>query len=244
MLFDLQSRGRRSAVKVIYLGLAVLMGGGLILFGIGTGTGGGGLFDVFSGRSSSTSSQISSAEKTAAREIRLHPKDPRGWADLARARYQTAGLGGNYDAGTQSFTTDGRRELAKAATAWQQYLTLESHPDATLARMMATTYSQDGIDQPANAAAAMEIVTAAQPSYAAYATLASYAYLANEMRKGDLAAGKAVQLAPSAQQRLVRTRLADFRRQVIQQQVQGATRQGAPGGTKSAPQGGSPSGVG
>ena len=34
MLFDLRGRGRRRTVQVIYLSLAILMGGGLVLFGI------------------------------------------------------------------------------------------------------------------------------------------------------------------------------------------------------------------
>jgi len=226
MLFDLQSRGRRNVVKVIYLWLAILMGGGLILFGIGTGTGGGGLFDVFSGGGSSTSSQVSSAEKKAARAVRLHPQDPQAWADLARARYQTAGLGSNYDQATNTFTTSGRAKLATVATAWQRYLKLDpNHPDATLARLMATAYSETGLNQPAQAATAMEIVTEQQPSAAAYATLAQYAYLADQTRKGDLAAAKAVQLAPEAQKKLVRRQLADVKRQVLQEQLQRAAQQ-------------------
>ena len=47
MLFDLRGRGRRRFVQGIYLGLAILMGGGLILFGVGAGTNGG-LLDAFS----------------------------------------------------------------------------------------------------------------------------------------------------------------------------------------------------
>ena len=47
MLFDLRGR-RRRAVQATYLTLAVLMGGGLVLFGIGGNTSGG-LFDAFSG---------------------------------------------------------------------------------------------------------------------------------------------------------------------------------------------------
>ena len=35
MLFDLRGRGRRRTVQVIYLTLALLLGGGLVLFGIG-----------------------------------------------------------------------------------------------------------------------------------------------------------------------------------------------------------------
>ncbi len=47
MLFDLRGR-RQTAVKVIYAMLAVLMGGGLVFFGIG-GSVSGGLLDAFTG---------------------------------------------------------------------------------------------------------------------------------------------------------------------------------------------------
>ena len=51
MLFDLRGRGRRRTVQVIYLSLAVLMGGGLVLFGIGGGTNES-LFDAIGGNGS------------------------------------------------------------------------------------------------------------------------------------------------------------------------------------------------
>jgi hypothetical protein len=226
MLFDLQSRNRRTMVRVIYLLLALLMGGGLILFGIGTGTGGGGLLDIFNGGSSSTSAQVSSAEKRANRAVRLHPQDAQAWADLTRARYQTAGLGENYDQATNTFTTKGRAKLATAAVAWQRYLKLDpQNPDATLARLMATAYSEVGLEDPAQAAGAMEIVTEKQPSASSYATLAQYAYIANQLRKGDLAAARAVQLAPAAQRRLIRAQLANVKRQAIRAAAQQAAQQ-------------------
>ncbi len=43
MLFDLRGRHRRRLVKVIYIGLALLIGVGLVGFGVGGGLGGGGL---------------------------------------------------------------------------------------------------------------------------------------------------------------------------------------------------------
>jgi hypothetical protein len=236
MLFDLQSRSRRTAVKIIYLGLAILMGGGLILFGIGTGTGGGGLFDIFTGGGSSTSAQVSSAEKRANKEVRLHPQNPQAWADLARARFQTAGLGDNYNPTTNAFTAKGRAKLGTAAAAWQRYLTLEpDHPDATLARLMVNVYDQTGLNDSAQAANAMEIVTEQQPSAANYGFLAQYAYLANQLRKGDLAAAKAIQLSPAAQRRLLRSQLALIKREAIRRAAQDAVGSAAPpprGGTK------------
>jgi hypothetical protein len=225
MLFDLQSRGRKNFVKVLYLSLAILMGGGLVLFGIGTGTGGGGLVDIFTDDGASTSSQISSAETRANRAVRLRPQDSQAWADLARARYQTAGLGDNFDSaanqGAGAFTAEGRAKLRTAAAAWQRYLTLErDDPDATLARLMANVYDATGIDEPAQAAQAMEIVTEQRPTAANYGALAQYAYLAEQTRKGDLAAKRTVELAPDAQRRLVRTQLAAFKRQAALQAAQ------------------------
>ncbi|HXE46097.1 MAG TPA: hypothetical protein VN635_12990 [Conexibacter sp.] len=229
MLFDLQSRGRRTAVKIIYLGLALLMGGGLLLFGIGTGTGTGGFFDIFKNNPTSQSAQADSAEKSATRRVRLHPQDPRAWYALAYAHYQAASSA--YDAtlngGQGGFKTSGRSKLTEASTAWQHYLRLEQrNPSATLARLMSNAYSQGGLNQPSNAAAALEIVAGDQPTEANYATFAEYSYLAQQYRKGDLAAAKAVSLAPSAQRTLVRTQLAGIRRQVVQQ----AARAGARGG--------------
>jgi hypothetical protein len=235
MLFDLQSRRRRGAVKVIYLLLAVLMAGGLLLFGIGAGNGGGGFLDIFKGGSSSTQSQVSDAEKAAERRVRLHPQDAQAWYALAYARIQTAGLASNYDAtangGLGGFTASGRAKLETASTAWQRYLKLNPpHPNATLARQMANGYSQTGLDQPANAATAMEIVTEQQPTAQAFGALAQFAYLAAQFRKGDLAAAKAVQLAPSAQKKLYRAQLANSRRQALRQQVPGSVQQGGQNG--------------
>jgi len=53
MLFDLRGRGRRRTIQAIYVTLAVLMGGGLVFFGIGGNTSGG-LFDAFKGGSGSS----------------------------------------------------------------------------------------------------------------------------------------------------------------------------------------------
>lgn len=233
MLFDLQGRGRRNVVRIVYLWLALLMGGGLVFFGIGSGVQGSGLFDIFNSNGSDSSAQVSQAETRANRAVRQDPRDPQAWAALARARYQTAGLGENYDSQTNAFTDAGREKLATAVAAWQRYLRLDpDRPDASLARLMAGAYSETGLNQPAEAAAAMEIVTEQDPSASAYGALAQYAYLASQNRKGDLAAEKAVELAPTAQKRLVRRQLEDIERQVLQQQVEQASQPGGsiPGG--------------
>src|SRR4051794_41954297 len=45
MLFDLRGGGRRRTVQIVYIALAVIMGAGLVLFGIG-GAVSGGLVDA------------------------------------------------------------------------------------------------------------------------------------------------------------------------------------------------------
>src|SRR6478752_5968313 len=77
MLFDLRGRGRRRTVQVIYLTLAILLGGGLVLFGIGGGTNGG-LFDAIGGNgSSSTSTDKVFQDRLAAyqRQLAANPQD-------------------------------------------------------------------------------------------------------------------------------------------------------------------------
>ena len=54
MLFDLRGKGRRRTVKIVYGGLALLLGLGLVAFGIGGATSGG-LVDAFTGGGSGTS---------------------------------------------------------------------------------------------------------------------------------------------------------------------------------------------
>ena len=85
MLFDLRSRGRRRTVQGVYLALAIILGGGLVLFGVGTGSGVGGLLDAFTNSGSgSNKPAISQAEKSAVRQTQLQPNNPAAWADDAR----------------------------------------------------------------------------------------------------------------------------------------------------------------
>src|SRR6266480_3924548 len=119
MLFDLRGRGRRRTVQTIYVTLAILMGGGLVFFGIGGN-------DVFS-------KQAAQAEKT----LKVNGNDVAAWAVLARARFQQAGQGGNYDQQTSQFTDKGKTALQQSSAAWEHYLALNpSKPDDSLASLM------------------------------------------------------------------------------------------------------------
>jgi len=157
MLFDLRSKGRRRTVQVVYLGLAILIGGGLVLFGVGTGSGNGGLLNAFGGGSSNQSQQFSSAEKAAIKQTKKNPTNPAAWAALETARYQNASSAG-FNTTTGTYTAAGKKELANATDAWQKYLALTKSPSNDLAIFAGNAYGTLG--QYANSAAAWEI---AQP---------------------------------------------------------------------------------
>jgi len=189
--------------------LAVLMGGGLVLFGIGGATSGG-LLDALKGGGSSTSSQVDKNVKSAQKRVRLHPQDAAAWAALARTEYQLAGQGENYDQATGTFTAKGKQQLRQVATAWNKYMALNpKHPDPNLAAQMVQAFGPAGLARYSDATAAQEIVTSSQPASAAlYARLAVFAYAAGQTRTGDLASQKAVSLAPKAQKKTLQQELA------------------------------------
>ncbi len=193
MLFDLRSRGRRRTVQAVYLGLAILIGGGLVLFGVGTGSGNGGLLNAFGGGGSNQQSQIiSSSEKTALKRTQKNPSDPAAWAALETARYQNASSSG-FNSATNTYTEAGKKELAKATDAWQKYLTLTKSPTNELAIFAGNAYATLG--QYANSATAWEYATEADASSVkSFECLAMTAYAAQQPRKGDLASAKAASL--------------------------------------------------
>jgi hypothetical protein len=208
MLFDLRGRGRRRTIQIIYLFLALLMGGGLVLFGIGGSTSGG-LLDAFKdgGGGSATvtfSKRIEAAEKRAA----ATPRNPAVWASLVRLRYQQATVVGQ-DETTGAFTGDGLQELRKAGAAWNRYLALDpKKPDENLAILMAQAFGPAGLNQLSKAVEAMEVVTEnRKPSAALFTQLATLAYAAGQTRKGDLAGQRALSLATKDQRSAIKAQL-------------------------------------
>ncbi|MBV8954713.1 MAG: hypothetical protein JO153_03100 [Solirubrobacterales bacterium] len=173
------------------------MGGGLVLFGVGTGTGGGGLLNAFGGGSSNQKQVISSDERAALNQVKAAPNNPAGWAALVQARWTSAGQGSNFDQSTSTFTTAGKNKLSQTTQAWQKYLTLTQKPDPDVAILAARAYAALG--DYSNQASAWELVANANPTETkAFECLAVSAYAAKQTRKGDLAAAKAVSLTPKA----------------------------------------------
>src|SRR3954452_3062721 len=201
MLFDLRSGARRRTVKAVYLGLALLMFMGFVFFGIGSSGLSGSIGDLFGqssgGGDNAAVTRLKTQVQTAQAKTRTAPSDPAAWAALAQARIRLASVGDNFDAAASNFTAAGRRQLTAAGDAWTKYLALKpAKPDERLARQMSQAFLS--LNKADEAVSAQEIVAEADPTQQTFANLAILAYQANQTRKGDLAAAKAVDLAPKA----------------------------------------------
>jgi hypothetical protein len=213
MLFDLRARGRRRTIKVIYMFLAVLMGGGLIFFGIGGATSGG-LLDAFKSNAGKQSSSDIFAKRVQAAErgVRLHPTDAAAWAALTRVRYQQAGSGDGYDQNQNVFTDKGKAELSSAEQAWDKYLTLTKKPDDSVASLMVQAFSEVGLNKPDKAVEAQEIIVdSREPTGPLYVQLAALAYQAGQTRKAELASKKAIALTPKDDREQIKAQLESVR---------------------------------
>ena len=218
MLFDLRGRGRRRTVQVIYLSLAILMGGGLVLFGIGGATSGG-LIDAIQGKSGNSSGTDTFQKRVDAlqKQTQTDPTNARVWAQLAGLRFQLAGSGANYDQATQVYTDKGKAELRQASAAWQRHLKLAGDkPDPTVANQMVQAYGISGLQNYPEAVKALEFVIDATPNatFQQYAQLAVLAHGANQTRKATLSADKAVSLAPKDQRKTLQTQIKTAQQQL------------------------------
>ncbi len=204
MLFDLQGK-RRRVVQATYLTLAVLMGGGLVLFGIG-GEVSGGLFDAFSDRSGGSGNGNNIIQERVDRNeerVKVDPQDEAARKALARDYYSLAA--------SQPVGGDGRvpeeaqDELRKADANYRAYLALDpERPDASLALTALQIYDPNALNKPKDAKEAAALRARVENSTESYLTLVQYATLAGDTRTADLATQKAVDLAPKKQRKAVR----------------------------------------
>jgi hypothetical protein len=224
VLFDLRGRGRRRTVQGIYLGLAILMGGGLVLFGVG-GAVSGGLLDALKENKSTGGGNgvFEKRLKTAEQRVVAQPKNAAAWAEVAKLRFQVAGTGDNYDQNTGVFTPKGKAELARVDDAWTHYTELNPKKvDTSAASFMVQAYAPTGLNNADKLVRAYEFVIdgTAKPSFDQYRNLSIYSYIAGQLRKGDLARGKALELAPKDQKDVVKQQIDAEKASAIKQQLQ------------------------
>jgi tetratricopeptide (TPR) repeat protein len=222
VLFDLRDPRRKNAIRVIYAMLAVLMGGGLILFGIG-GEVSGGLFDglgIGSGGGGTTfEDQIEDAEK----EVEENPRDQQALLDLVTLNIQAGNEqveGFDEETGFPITSSDTEESFGRAADAWDRYLALNPpEPDSGAALVLATSFftlainattAGDARRDIAVAAEAQRVAAEGNPGVANFRDLARYLYLAGEFAAAERAADRALAQAPPAQTRQIRRQLKEM----------------------------------
>ena len=212
MLFDLRGRGRRRTVQIIYIGLALLMGVGLVGFGIGGGFGGGGILNATEGGEGGGGNNYSSQVKKYKKTLTAKPTDLAAWEQLIKLQLLQAG--GEQYLTSSGLTSKGKELFNEVARSWNSYLALNPpKPNAEIAQRMLTIFSEPALNEPSESVQALEIAVAARPESASlYAELAEEAYKAKNTREGDLAAEKAVSLAPAAQRKTIKSDLESIKK--------------------------------
>jgi hypothetical protein len=216
MLFDLRGK-RRRAVQVTYLGLALLMGAGLVFFGIG-GSVSGGLLDAFKGGGGGGGNDAIKKRIEQDKKQAAAGSEP-ALRELVRDYYQLATS--QTSASATSFPSSAKDELASAGVYWQRYLRSAKNPDPSLARVAVQVYDVGALNKPKDAEAAAQIVAQASNDASSYLALVQYAALAGDTRTADLAAIKAVDLAPKDQKKQVKLQADQLKKAAAQAQAQG-----------------------
>ena len=217
MLFDLRGR-RRRAVQVTYLMLALLMGGGLVLFGVG-GDVSGGLVDAFKGGGgpsgdSALNDQIDKQEE----RLQANPRNEVVLQALVRNYYAKATQA--RESGT-AFPPEAKDDLRKAGAYWNRYASVAEKPSPATAGYALQIYDASALNKPKEAQKAASILAEAGNDTASYLRLVSYAARAGDTRTADLAGQKAVDLAPKAQKKLVEKQVEALKKAGPQQQPSG-----------------------
>ena len=217
MLFDLRGR-RRRAVQGTYLLLAMLMGGGLVLFGVGSNVSGG-LLDAFKGGGgSSGNSALSARIDKQEKRLATSPRNQVILQSLIRDYYSKATQARQSGA---TFPPDAKGDLRKAGTYWTRYVSAAGKPNPATAGYALQIYDTGALNKPKDAEKAASILAQAGNDAASYLRLVSYAVRAGDTRTADLAGQKAIDLAPKAQRKLVKQQVEALKKAGAKQQPSG-----------------------
>jgi hypothetical protein len=218
MLFDLRGR-RRRAVQVTYLMLALLMGGGLVLFGIG-GEVSGGLLDAFKGGGgSSGDSALEDRIDKQEQRLEANPRNDAVLQTLVRDYYSLATS--RRESNTSGFPAEAKDDLRKAGSYWQRYVDATDTPNPDTAGYALQIYDVPALNRPKEAQRAAAILAEDANDAPSYLRLVSYAARAGDTRTADLATQKAVELAPKDQRKLIKQQAEALKKAPQAQQPSG-----------------------
>jgi hypothetical protein len=218
MLFDLRGR-RRRVVQATYLMLALLLGGGLVLFGIG-GDVSGGLADIFKdgGNGDDGNSQLEQRIDRQQERLNASPENAAVLAELVRLNYQVASS--QIAEGGSAFPAAAKDELRRTGAYWERYVdATDGEPSPSLARLALQAYAPEGLNQPDKAKEAVRIIAADANDTQTYLLLVQYATTASDTRLADLAGQKAVDLAPKNLRKQVEKQVEQLKKPPASQQT-------------------------
>jgi hypothetical protein len=218
MLFDLRGR-RRRVVQATYLMLALLLGGGLVLFGIG-GDVSGGLADIFKdgGNGDDGNSQLEQRIDRQQERLKASPENAAVLAELVRLNYQVASS--QIAEGGSAFPAAAKDELRRTGAYWERYVdATDGEPSPSLARLALQAYAPEGLNQPDKAKEAVRIIAADANDTQTYLLLVQYATTASDTRLADLAGQKAVDLAPKNLRKQVEKQVEQLKKPPASQQT-------------------------
>jgi hypothetical protein len=217
MLFDLQGKRRRT-VQGTYLALAILMGGGLVFFGVGGA--GGGLFGGDSGSSGilgggsggNKGDQVAKNKiKAANRTLATQPKNEAAYLLLISSHYTLATANADQNS---NFLPQARPELLQTTQAWQRYLatnppkpSLRGASFATQAYLGLASLSKDAASQKLYAGGLTDTylaITQTQPTLNNFVRLFSFAKAAGKVQIAKRAENRALSLVPASKRKALK----------------------------------------
>jgi tetratricopeptide (TPR) repeat protein len=197
VLFDLRDPRRRAAIKVIYGTLAVLMGGGLIFFGIGSDAQGG-LSEIFGGGGGSANEAFEDQINEAEDQVDAQPCNEQALLSLVTLNVQAGGQqaeGIDEATGYPILSTDSEDSYAQAAEAWARYLRCKpKNPDDGAALQLADAYFVSAVNAGSaaeaqtdleNAAEVQQVAVDANPIVGNLNRLATYLFLAGRFEQAQ-----------------------------------------------------------
>lgn len=216
MLFDLKKGRRKTAVKVVYAVLAVLMGLSLFLV-----TGGISLSELFSSNGGGSGEAIKSYEEQAERteaKLRKDPENPKLLLALARTHVTAGTALRSGEEPSEEDVIESLQQYQQASSAWSEYLKTTDEPSVGVAQLMApallTLAEQGSRTLPESAAnikaasAAAKLVADQRPTLNSLYTYSLYTYFT-----GDYAA------AEKAEAEALKQTKAKFEREQVEKQL-------------------------
>jgi len=207
MLFDLQRGRRKTAVKVVYAVLAVLMGASLFLV-----VGPVNLGEIFNSNSSSGGNVAQPYEEQAERlemKLKKDPENPQLLQALARAQV-TAGNSLLSLEPDEEDLNNALQQYRLASSSWAEYVDLTDEPSAGTAQLIAPallslaersrTYGEAQRNIEA-ATDAQQVVAKQRPTLNSFSTLALYTYFTGDYKAAEAAQAQAAKLTRAKYER-------------------------------------------